>query len=177
MKCTLEFLESFEYGYSYHGNINRISKDVYKFTVYNFLPGTDPHGLDGHYSFAVNVTNFEYVYWKDSGYGGLTWTVDNEDKVFLRVHKSIREQIEIIIATKLRGAYFYDSNAVNNYGKNLFSDGTPPEPAGSGFNENIVRYRDGQKISLICTWVEDYPGEPLGELKEIEKLAIKKLQK
>jgi len=40
-----------------------------------------------------------------------------------------------------------------------------------------MRYNDGVKRSLICTWVDDYPNEPLGELKEIEKLAVAKLQK
>jgi hypothetical protein len=176
-KVTLEFLKSFPMGINYDGNIHKISKDVYQFTIYNWLPGKNPHGFDGHYSFAVNITNFKYLCWKDSDYGGLTYVRDNQNKIFIPVHKSMKAEVEAIIAGKLRGAYWYDRDAVFSKGKNLFPNGNPTEPAGHGFNPNIVRYHDGAKYSLICTWVDDYPNEPLGELKDIEKAAIEKLQK
>lgn len=157
-KVTVDYLESISGDYCGSGNIHKISKDVFEFTVYNLLPGTNPEGLDGHYSFAVNITNFDYVYWKDSDYGGLTYVHDNENKIFIPVHKSIKKQIEGLIARKLLGAYWYDGNHVNHQGPNLFGN-------------------DGYKSSIICTFVDDYPNEPLGQLSEIEKLAVTKLQK
>ncbi len=176
-KVTLKFLERFPKGPTFDGNIYKISKDVFMFTVYNWLPGDNPHGFDGHYSFAVNITNFKYVVWRDSGYGGLTYVIDNPNKAFIKVHKSMKAVIESIIATKLLGSYWYERTAVNQWGKNLFSDGTPPEFVQKNiYQEDIMRYNDGSKISLICTWVDDYPNEPLGELKDIEKLAISELQ-
>jgi len=177
-KVTLEFLKSFPFGQIFDGNINKISKDVYVFTVYNWLPGGNPHGFNGHYSFAVNITNFKYVVWKDSDYGSLTYVRDNPNKVFIKVHKSMKATVEQIIANKLLGAYWYNRNAVNHRGVNLFSDGTPPEKSGTNiYGEDIMRYDDGRKYSIICTWVDDYPNEELGQLKDIEKLAIAELQK
>jgi len=177
VKVTRKFLQSFPDGYVYSGNLYKISKDVFEFTVYNWLPGDNPHGFDGHFSFAVNIRNFKYLVWKDSDYGGLTYVRDNPNKVFIAIHKSMKPIVEQLIANKLLRSYWYDHNAVNSKGKNLFSDGTPPEPAGHGFRPHIVRYNDGVKLSLICTFVDDYTGEPLGELKDIEKLAIAELQK
>jgi len=160
MEVNVKFLKSIAGKCYSSGNINKISKDVYVFTIYNFLPGTNPHGLDGHYTFAVNITNFNYVYWKDSDYGSFTWVRDNTDKIFLPVHESIKEQIDGLIATKLLGAYWYYADSINHQGKNLFED------------EDYYPH----KTSLICTWVDDYPNEPLGQIKDIEKEAIKVLQ-
>jgi len=175
-KVTIEFLEKIKSSDCGYGNVSQLSKDVFSFTEYNFLPGTNPHGLDGHYSFAVNITNFKYVYWKDSDYGGLTYVRDNPNKVFIPVHKSIKKQIEGIIARKLLGSYWYDRNAVNSRGKNLFSDGTPPEKAGFGFNDHIVRYNDGWKLCLITDWAMTEPDSELGKLDPIEKMAVDELQ-
>ena len=164
MKVTREFLEKIRIRQSWSGNIDKISKDVYTFTIYNFLPGTNPNGLDGHYSFAVNITNFKYVYWKDSNYGGLTYVRDNKNKILLPVHKSVKQEIEGIIASKLLGAYWYDGKHVNQQGNLLFP------------LEN-VEYEAPYKRSIICTWHDDQPNTPLGILDEMELLAVEKLQK
>lgn len=163
MKLTREYLEKIATR-SQSGNIHKISKDVFVFTMYNFLPGTNINGLDGHYSFAVNITNFKYLYWKDSDYGGLTYVRKNKNKTFLYVHLNMIKEIEGIIAAKLLGSYWYESDKSNGRGKNLFH------------KESDDEYDWNPKISLICTFVDDYPNEPLGKLSEIELLAIKKLQ-
>ncbi len=144
---------------SHDSNIHKISKNVYRFIQYNFLPGENPYGLDGHYCFAVNVTNFKYLVWKDSDYGGLTYVRDIENKVFLEIHESIKEEVESVIADKLLGAYFSEYRNEKRERKSLIADSD-----------------DYYKKSLICTWVDDYPNEPLGQLKEIEKMAIEKLE-
>lgn len=163
MKVTREFLEKIRVRQSWSGNINKISKDVYTFTIYNFLPGTNPHRLDGHYSFAVNITNFKYVYWKDSNYGGLTYVRDNIDKILLPVHKSVKSEIEGIIASKLLGAYWDDGSVINGNGNLLFPKKT-------------TEYDPYSKRSIICTWHDDQPNTPLGTLDGIELLAVEKLQ-
>ncbi len=164
---TRKFLESKAEGSIYNnagsGNIHKIADNIFAFTVYNFLSGGDPNGFDGHYSFVVDINNFNYLVYKDSDYGGLTYVKDIKDKSFLNVHASMTKKVENIIASKLLGAYYYDSKHVNQQGKNLFPDKS----------ENP--YYSGQKISLICMWVDDYPDSPLGQLKNIEKLAIKTL--
>lgn len=139
------------------GNIAKQSENVFSFIVHNFLPGTNPHSLCGHYSFSVNVKTFDYRVWKNSDYGGLTWVQGIKNKVFLNIYESVKAQIESVIAHKLLGAYWYNYNHINQQGLNLFPDG------------DIKR-------SLITTWVDDYPGEPLGELEKIEILAIKEFE-
>ena len=156
-KVTVEFLKSIMANHCGYGNVSQISKDVFTFTEYNFLPGTNPHGLDGHYSFAVNIKNFKYVYWKDSDYGGLTYVKDNTNKVFIPVHKSIKKQIEGIIARKLLSSYWYDGNHVNQQGPNLFGNDC--------------------KLCLISDWAITQPDTDLGTLDEMEKLAVSELQK
>jgi hypothetical protein len=131
---TREFLESklayYEhkyYGTCLHkassGNIDRISDNVFKFTQYNFLPETDGQ-LYGHYTFYVNVTNFKYLLYKSSFYGSLTYTTESLDKNWV-TNLIERELIEVesIIADKILGSYFYDSNDVNQKGKSLINDG------------------------------------------------------
>jgi hypothetical protein len=172
-----EFLESkvtstsIYYGGLGSGNIEKIAENIFKFHAYNFLPGTNPHGLDGHYCFIINIENFTYRIYKDSDYGSLSYVLYVKNKVFTEVHKSIKEKVEDIIACKLLGAFFYDGDACCHRGKNLFSDNTPPE-----LFRGCLNYKDGYKYSVICTWVDDYPNEPLGKLSKIDKLAIKELK-
>ena len=163
---TKEFLESKTTNIDYYnggggsGNINKIADYIYAFTVYNFLPGDNPHGFDGHYAFVVDITNFNYLVYKDSDYGGLTYVKEIDNKVFVDLHESMIHEVENIIASKLLGAYYYDGNHVNQQGPNLYPD------------KSDNPYYSGSKISLICTWVDDYPNTPLGQLEDIEKLAI-----
>lgn len=159
-KVTKEFLENIIeddniYNTAGSGNIQRISEDVFSFVIYNFLPGTNPHGLDGHYGFAVNYKTFKYICWKDSDYGGLTYVKKIDDKCFIKIHKSIKNQIEKIIACKLYSSYFYDFKHINQKGNNLIE------------GCNI-------KCSLICDWRNE--SVPLREIEQIEKFAINKLQ-
>ena len=143
------------------GNIARISDNVFSFTQYNFLPtsldGKTPADdiLDGHFTFYVNVDTFEYLAYRSAGYANFTSVTSVEFNGFYTkeaLPELSRKRIESVIAHKLLGAYFHDSNAVNQNGANLIEPQTP-EPAGNNFNKDIMRHR-GFKQSLIC----DYRG-------------------
>lgn len=120
------------------GNINRLSDTVFKFTEYNFLPGPIGDGInfDGHYTFYVDYTNMNWLVYKSSDYGGLTWTRPTGFSDFLRkkdfTEKGVKE-IEHILADKLRGSYFYDGDHINHRGPNLIKG-------------------EDCKWSLICDW-------------------------
>ncbi len=142
------------------GNIKRISDNVFCFIVHNLLP-TSHDGktyakddvLDGHFKFFVNYKTFEYLVCKHSDYGNLISVIPVEFKDFYTkdtLPEISRKRVESMIADKLLGAYFYNSNAVNSNGANLIDPETP-EPAGKNFNENIVRY-NGVKSSLITNY-------------------------
>lgn len=165
--------------YASSGNINRISDSVFKFTEYNFLPADETDVLDGHYTFFVNYKTFEYLVYKSSDYGSFTYTIPCEFGAFLTkesLPEFSRKRVEATIASKLLGAYFHDSNAVNRRGKNLFSDGTEPEEAGTNiYNEKYYRYSDGRKYCLICDnraykWVDHIETYSNIELKALEVL-------
>lgn len=155
-----------------HTNIHRISDSVFKFTEYNFLPADETDILDGHYTFFVNKDTFEYLVYKSSDYGSLTYTIPCEFGGAFLTKESLpefsRKRVEANIACKLLGAYFYDSAAIHSKGINLFSDGTPTEPSDRG-----VRFNDGCKRSLICDYrgyqwvdhVEKYSSESLKALE------------
>lgn len=103
------------------GNLSRLSNNIFSFVEYNFLPGEDGI-LDGHYRFFVNKETFEILFCKDSDYGGLTYTKAVEFNGFIPLDslcKRERRKVESIVAYKLYGAYFYDSDHVNQQGKNL----------------------------------------------------------
>jgi hypothetical protein len=139
------------------GNIYKIDKAIYTFRVYNLLSGGNKNGLDGHYCFAVNIKDFNYVIWKDSDYGSLAYVKEIKDKKISKIHKSAIAQIESIIAITLSEAYWYDGDHVNSQGENLIKDSSV-------------------KSSLICTHVDDYPNDDLGKLSKMEKEAIKLLK-
>lgn len=143
-------------------NAEVISKNVIKFTEYNELP-VDGRTFDGHYDFYVNYTTFKYLIIQNSYYGGLCYTSPARELGWKKLNKADKKYAESIIASKLLGAYFYDRNATNTQGQNLFSTGEK-EPAGFGWNPGIVRWMDGPKISLIC--------KPILKLSEIDKEAI-----
>jgi len=173
---TTEFLESkllyrVVTGYgeclykSSDGNIKQISDKLFSFVQHNLLPGTDGQ-LDGHYKFYVNPYTFEYLLYKESFYGGFTYTTEsnNIDWVTNLIPRE-KGMIESIIAHKLLMSYYYDHNAVNSSGKNLISDGKC-EPAGGGFNPDIVRWLDGYGKSCLIT---DYRGHIWSDLKPNER--------
>ena len=167
------------------GNINRISDEVFRFTVYNLLR-TSHDGktyakedvLDGHFTFYVNFNTFEYLVYKSSDYGSFTYVIPTEFNGFYdkdSLPEISRKRVESIIAHKLLGAYFRDSNAVNRKGANLVEPGAP-KPAGNGFNEDIMRH-PGFKQSLIC----DYRGYMWCDYKvetlcKADLVALNKLQ-
>lgn len=175
---TTEFLESkllhrVVTGYgeclykSSDGNIQQISDKLFSFVQHNFLPGTDGQ-LDGHYKFYVNPYTFEYLLYKESFYGGLTYTTDSNNTYWV-TNLIPREKgiIESIIAHKLLRSYYYDHNAVNSKGKNLISDGKC-ESAGGGFSPGIVRWLDGYAKGCLIT---DYRGYIWSELNPNERSA------
>jgi hypothetical protein len=144
------------------GNINRLSDTVFTFTEYNFLPGSgEGMNFDGHYTFFVDYTNMNWLIYKSSDYGGLTWTKPVEFKDFLRkkdFNKKGLKEVEHIIASKLLGAYFYDCNHIHHKGSSLIND------------------EESYKRSLICDnrgfiWVDNEPQV----YKPVEVLALKEL--
>lgn len=180
MKVDIKFLESKEFTvpnpwnrgipyqvYASTGNIDRISDSVFKFTEYNFLPADETDILDGHYTFFVNYKTFEYLVYKSSDYGGLTYVRPVDFKGFLTAQNLpsfTKKRVEALIAAKLLGAYFSDADALWRKGRNLFSDGTPKDKDG--------RYTDGYKRNLIC----DYRGyvwtDHIQEYSPIETKAL-----
>ena len=60
------------YGTVYkHPKIN----NIFSFSVYNILTGYSGD-MDGHYTFVVDIENFNYIVFKHADYGGLTWTIE-----------------------------------------------------------------------------------------------------
>lgn len=147
---------------SQNTNAKRISENVFSFTEYNFLP-IDGRTFDGHYTFYVNYKTFKYLVIQDSYYGSFTYTTPAKERGWKKLNSKDKKYAESIIADKLLGMYYFDHNAVNQNGKNLFSTGEK-EKAGNSFNPGIIRYCDGRKGSLIC--------DPILELTKIDKRAI-----
>lgn len=150
-----------------YGNSERISDDVFSFTRYNFLP-TKGTTLDGHYGFYVNYKTFEYRVNQDSYYGSFTWVSPPKETGWKNLGERDKIYIEGIIACQLLAMYFYDYNATDGKGANLFSNGAIATSGDNKHNQSIVTYRDGYKGSKIC--------KPIIELNDYEKLAIKELQ-
>lgn len=147
-------------------NIHRLSDSVFSFTEYNFLPTCEQDILDGHYTFFVNKDTFEYLVYKSSDYGSLTYVIPVDFNGFLTAEllpEPSKEHVESIIAHKLLTSYFYDSEHINHKGALLF-----PNPED---NDNIYAHR-----SLIC----DHRGYIWSEMKpetysEVELQALNKL--
>ncbi|HCI58228.1 MAG TPA: hypothetical protein DFH96_05555 [Bacteroidetes bacterium] len=150
-------------------NIHRLSDSVFTFTEYNFLPTCEQDILDGHYTFFVNKDTFEYLVYKSSDYGSLTYVIPVDFNGFLTAEllpEPSKEHVESIIAHKLLTSYFYEYEAVNQKGKNLF--------------EEVEKTEDYHHIyskrSLIC----DHRGYIWSEMKpetysEVELQALNKL--
>ncbi len=159
------------------GNIKVISDNVFSFVYHNLLPGNDGQ-LDGHYKIYVNINTFDYLIYKDSGYGSFTYTTESNNTNWVSgLIEREKSMIESIIADKLLGAYYYDHNATNSNGRSLISDGKH-EPGGTNFNTPIIRWLDGCKTSLITDyrgyiWCDLVPNER--SVKDLE--AIKLLDK
>ena len=148
------------------GNSHQISKNVFAFTEYNFLP-VDGSELDGHYQFFVNYKTFDWLVRQNSYYGSLTYVTEAREKGWKEPNDIDKAIIESTIAYKLLGMYYWEYDAVNGNGPNLFSTGEK-EKAGGGYRDSIVRYNDGIKLSLISS--------TKFELKDHEKEAIKLLE-
>jgi hypothetical protein len=146
-----------------YGNINIIADNVITFTEYNFLNGGDTNcKFDGHYKFYVNTDNFNYVIVKFADYGSFTYIrdIDEKKQIYFLPHQSIKADIESLIADKLLGAYFYDSEHINGKGKNLYYPDT----------KDILGNYEGSKKSLLC----DYKNEKneLGFINDLKKEII-----
>lgn len=129
-KVTRNFLEnkSFEHNVGWGagvikiesstGNIYRLSDNVFYFTEYNFLP-TDGSNFDGHYTFYVNYKTFDYLVYKNSNYGSLTYTTPTKEINIIKLNDIDKKISEAIIASKLLGSYFYDFDKINQEGELL----------------------------------------------------------
>lgn len=140
---TFEFLETkIHKDYDCHSsNITRLNQYIYVFEQYNFLPTSKDSILDGHFTIYVNITNFKYILYKSSYYGGLTYTTPSDNETFITklTDKIDKITIESIIANKLLRSYHYDSNHVNHKGNNLIEQ---PNLYEGGYTKSI----------LISTW-------------------------
>lgn len=133
------------------GNIDVVSDNVLSFYEHNLLPGDDGQ-LDGHYKIYVNINTFDYLIYKDSCYGSLTYTKKSDDNNWVTdLIEREKSMLESIIADKLLGSYYYQSDAINQKGRSLISDGKY-EHAGNISNPNTIRWADGYKISLITNY-------------------------
>ncbi len=111
-------------------NIHRISDSVFSFTEYNFLPSCPADILDGHYTIFVNKDTFEYLLYKSSDYGSLTYVIPVDFNGFLTsetLPEPSKVRIESIIAHKLLTSYFYDADAQFSKGKLLFEEAEKAE--------------------------------------------------
>lgn len=150
---------------SQSSNISRLSNDVFSFDEYNFLPSCESDILDGHYTLYVNYKTFQYLLYKSSDYGGLTYTLPVEFKGFLSANdlpESSKQHIESIIAHKLLTAYFYDYNHINHYGANLIYSGEPYSDTAWGKGCLIS---DNRGYMWCGTKVEQYSDIDLSALK------------
>lgn len=91
-----------------YGNIEKITDNVWSFEEYNFLPGQDGQ-LDGHYTFYVNIQNFQYCLYSHAFYGGLCYTTNSQNENWVKnLNEREKNQVESIIAYKLLYAYYYE---------------------------------------------------------------------
>ena len=115
---------------SYSGNVHRISDTVLTYDEYNFLPGTGWYegvkmSLDGHYTFFVNLENFDWRIYKSSDYGSLTWVTKVDFTGLMKPSdfpKDERKVLEHFIACKVLSTYFYDGDHVNHRGAHIIPD-------------------------------------------------------
>lgn len=106
-------------------NMSRLSDSVFSFIEYNYLPSCETDILDGHYTFFVNKDTFEYLVYKSSDYGSLSYVLPVDFDGFLTAEllpEPSKLRVESVIASKLLGAYFYDADARFRKGKNLFTE-------------------------------------------------------
>lgn len=183
---TIEFLEGQLYeakhGWSPYtsfatsqsGNIHQMTDTIFYFQHHNLLP-VDGRSLDGHYGFYVDADNFNYLVCQDSYYGSLTYTTPARIKGWTKLNEKDVPYVESIIADKLLGAYYFDHDAVNSQGKNLFSTGEVDKNPIGGFNKGIVRWEDGTKGSLIVE-IRKETYKNIYKLSARDKKAIKILK-
>jgi len=150
-------------------NIHRLSDSVFTFTEYNYLPSCEQDILDGHYTFFVNKDTFDYLVYKSSDYGSLTYVIPVDFDGFLTAEllpEPSRERVESIIAHKLLTSYFFDYDAQFHQGSLLFKEAETAEHYHYIYS----------KRSLICDergyiWCEMKPET----YSEVELQALNKL--
>jgi len=95
-----------------YGNIEKITDNVWSFEEYNFLPGKDGQ-LDGHYTFYVNIQNFQYCLYSHAFYGGLCYTTNSQNENWVEnLNEREKTKIESIIAYKLLNAAYYEDGKI-----------------------------------------------------------------
>jgi hypothetical protein len=111
-------------------NIHRLSDSVFTFTEYNYLPINEQDVLDGHFTLFVNKDTFEYLIYKSSDYGSLTYVIPVDFNGFYiaeNLPEVSKERVESVIAHKLLTSYFYDYDAQFHKGKLLFEEAETAE--------------------------------------------------
>lgn len=168
IKATTNMWAGYEYTVkSSYGNIELIAENIYSFVEHNYLP-VEGRSLDGHYEIFVNTKTFCFLIRQYGYYGGLTYIIPPKESGWKELNEADLYYIKAIVASKLRGMYFYDYNDINGRGRNLFS---------TRKKEEMVRWDDDPKISLIVDYKKyrDESGndpEKLGHLNEIDLEAI-----
>lgn len=78
--------------------------------------------IDGHYTVVIDTVNLRFITWKDSDYGGLTWTKPVEQHV-LNLNQYERKFLNDIIYDKLSFSAFYKYDVHKKIGQNwIFFD-------------------------------------------------------
>lgn len=99
---------------NYWGNITQVSKDVFKFSIWNQL--FEKHS--GHYEIVVNILSNEFSISQIGGFAGLNSISEPIENLSFTSEEY--KKISEIINLKLQGAYFRDTTYLNNKGRFLF---------------------------------------------------------
>lgn len=135
---TKEFLlkKLYDKAFRTYGNVYKHPKieNIFSFSVHNILTGYSGD-MDGHYTFVVDIENFNYIVFKHANYGGLTWTVavDGIDRVV--VNELNKPFIEGTLANVLLTSMTCEQKRNN---KEYIKEGIIKGNFISGFASNIV---------------------------------------
>lgn len=135
---TKEFLlnKLYDKAFKPYGNVDKHPKidNIFSFSVYNILTGYSGD-MDGHYTFVVDIENFNYIVFKHADYGGLTWTVAVDGINRVIVNELNRPFIEGTLANVLLTSMTYEAKRES---KDYLKEGIIKGNFISGFASNTV---------------------------------------
>jgi len=123
---TREFLEEKYYDKAFkpYGNVykHKDIDNIFSFRVHNILTGYSGD-MDGHYTFVVDIENFNYIVFKHAAYGGLVWVneIDGINRVV--VNELNKKFIEGTLANVLSSAMTHEQKRNGKYGEDYTKEG------------------------------------------------------